>query len=168
VSKIDRVTYIVKKNQKDITMKRNLSVVALFVMLAMSGKGLAQNCEAIVTPYLTLHGYTQANYPADKFEYRCTFSQNAFYLCDSVPQDATTFPITMLTNLVEKAYVPANFVVDLNTFSYYAYNFMAFQKEDYHRTIYFVLGEGNAHHYLAVRCYDETMARTDYPEKYRK
>ena len=56
--------------------------------------------------------------------------------------------------------------LDLNTFSYYTYNFDHFQGLDPRRTIYFDL-DGNGRHFLAVRRYEEALDRTANPEKYK-
>lgn len=126
----------------------------------------AQDCEAIVAPFLQMKGIKAADYPEGKAKDRCLFSQNSFYLTNEVPQASLVFEFGELTNMLTQQH-PENNEVDLNTLSYYLYNFMDFQVRDYHRTIYFHIGNKD-YRYLAVRCYDETMDRTYFPEKYIK
>ena len=141
--------------------------IALTTVLFLAGNRLcAQDCEAIVAPYLSLGHIDRAEYPQPKFEWRCNFSHNSFFVVDEVPQGATVFSISELRNLLTDKNLPANYVVNLETFSYWGYNFIDFQAQDYHRTIYFST-PGSSHRYLAVRCWDEAYDRTEFPENYK-
>lgn len=142
-----------------------LALTALFFVCA-GAQSQAQDCDAIVQPYFTLNHIDKATYPVDKMEWDCSFSQNAFYFCDTVPAGSQVFYTSELTNVLTGQHAPRDLKVNLNTFSYYQYDFIQFQMKDYHRTIYFAL-EGNDHAYLAVRHVDAMYERTNHPERFK-
>jgi len=144
-----------------------LSVIAILLFGAMANAQTQRNCEAILRDYFAVSGHDPETYPEGKAEWRCLFSSNAFYLTDEITNDGVVFLFSELTNRITGEHPAANTPVDLNTFSYYTYNFLDFQAQYYHSTIFFQL-EGNTHRYLAVRCWDETFDRTENPEKYIK
>ena len=149
-------------------MKKTLLIIAAAV-IGLAGNAQTQSqrdCNKIVEAYFATTGHDPETYPEDKFEYRCQWSANAFYFADAVPSTATVFDFAELTNAITGNHPAADFKVDLNTFSYYAYNFLDFQVQDYHSEIYFRL-QGNDHAYLVVRQWDEIMDRTNWPEKYK-
>jgi len=147
-------------------------VLTAIAVLLLGTVANAQNqgqrdCNAVLRDYYATSGHTPETYPPDKAADRCLFSENAFYLTDDVPDGFYIFQFTELTNKVTREHPAPVETVDLNTFSYYTYNFLDFQARDYHRTIYFDL-DGRGRHFLAVRSYDETMGRIIEPEKYIK
>lgn len=150
------------------TMKKVIFTTITILLIGWAGHTKAQNCEAIVEPYLTLHGYTAETYPEDKAEYRCLFSQASFFLTKDLPHGVTVFMITELTDLITGQKVTNDLTVDLNTFSYYRYNFFDFQRQDFDRTIYFQIGQGRDRVFLGVRCYNEAWRRATYPEEFTK
>lgn len=133
-------------------------------MVGISSNLFAQNCEAIVAPYLSINGIDRSEYPEPKFEWRCKFSRSAFYVCDSVPANATVIPITELTNLLTGNHVQDHFVIDLNTLSYWGYDFVNFHKVDYFNTIYFDTHNAT-NRYLAMRDAREIYRRANAEEK---
>ena len=129
---------------------------------AQTGK----DCNAILRPFYAQRGLSPDTYPAEKSEHFCNFSTNSFYFVDQLPHGAVFFSFSVLTNLMTGEKAPANTRVDLNTFSYFTYDFPTFQGQFPYKTIYFEL-VGNDHRYLAVRPYGEAIDRTEYPEKYK-
>lgn len=149
-------------------MKKFILTASVVLLLGVAANAQNQrDCSAILRDYFAVSGHNPDTYPPDKAENRCNFSCNAFYLTDDAPDGYTIFQFTALTNRLTGAHPEPVTTLDLNTFSYYTYNFIDFQALDYHRTIYFDL-DGNGRHFLAVRTYDETMDRTNEPEKYKE
>lgn len=147
-------------------MKKIILPVLTAVLFVAGSHLRAQDCEAIVAPYLQLNNIQRADYPEPKFEWRCNFSHNTFFVADEVPTGATVFSITALTNLITDQHLTASFVVDLDKISYWAYDFINFQAQDYHRTIYFETPQ-SSHRYLGVRCWDEAYDRTEFPQNHK-
>lgn len=147
-------------------MKKLFLIAFATLILCCAASVQAQDRQAIVGPFLQQRGIAESNYPADKFDYKLQFSLNSFYLTNTLPSRACVFEFSELTNKLTQEHPTSN-VVDLNTLSYYTYNFLDFQVKDYHNTIYFRIGN-ECNRYLAVRSYDETMDRTNNPEKYQK
>lgn len=141
---------------------RKLFFTAIVALLFCSAAAQAQNCESIVTPLLEQMGTTKDYYPAEKIEHFCTFSHQAFYLTDKVPDASLVYDITDLTQWGTDGHPAADMVIDLSTLSFWRYNFQNFQKVD--RTVYFRLGRGNSHKYLALRSYNETSILTEQAE----
>lgn len=146
-------------------MKRIATIA--FCLMAICGLR-AQNCEAIMLPYFHGNELDMANYPAPKLQWRCQYSQNAFYVCDKAPEDAELHSLTELYDKMTGVKLTEDFVVDLNTLSYYQYNFhdlqMLYAKGNV--TIYFATPKSE-HRYLVLRSLDETYRRTEFPEEYK-
>ena len=144
-------------------------VITAVTVLLLGTAANAQNnrdCNAILRDYFAVSGHNPETYPPDKAEYRCQFSANSFYLTDDAPDGYIIFQFTELTNLLTGAHPAPVTTLDLNTFSYYTYNFDHFQGLDPRRTIYFDL-DGNGRHFLAVRRYEEALDRTANPQNYK-
>lgn len=148
-------------------MKRTYRTIVLMMMAGIGCHAGAQNCAEIVRPYLESRNIPATEYPQPKFEWRCNFSHNSFYLCDSVPAGARVFEISELTHITTGAHPAANHAVDLEVFSYWAWDFINFQKHDYNNTIYFDTHNAT-NRYLAVRSYEEAYDRTERPERYKE
>lgn len=148
-------------------MKKALIITAAIFMLGLLNPLQAQDCDAIVGPYLTIRGLDSTSYPIEKIEYFCRVSQNAFYLTNEVPEDAVVYNLRDLTNRITGQKISRDFVVDLNTLSLWEYNFLQFQVEHKNVTIYFRLGPKNTARFLAVRNYGEALDRTDFPERFK-
>ncbi|MBP5644768.1 MAG: hypothetical protein J6W95_02440 [Bacteroidales bacterium] len=144
-------------------------VITAVTVLLLGTAANAQNnrdCNAILRDYFAVSGHNPETYPPDKAEYRCQFSANSFYLTDDAPDGYIIFQFAELTNLLTGAHPAPVTTLDLNTFSYYTYNFDHFQGLDPRRTIYFDL-DGNGRHFLAVRRYEEALDRTANPQNYK-
>lgn len=148
-------------------MKRTIILTVLGIM-AFGGLQ-AQDCEAIMLPFF--HGDVQKmrEYPAPKFEWRCKYSQNAFYLSDTVPEGAEMHALTELTDKLTGQKVSETMTIDLNTLSYYRYTFSQLQLS-YPKgnvTICFPI-QGAEHRYLVLRSLDDTYFRTEFPQNYQQ
>lgn len=143
---------------------KKIVIFALFCLtLCINGNLKAQNCEAILRPYFILNGYSPDEYPQEKAEWRCAFSYSAFYLCDKIPANAKVYSFSELTNNLTKQHPSANYSVDLETLSYYEFDFDRFQKDDMGETVYFRIS--GQKRYLALRSYYDTRVRSDQPKQ---
>lgn len=143
-------------------MKKIVLFALVCIAMSMNGNLKAQNCEKILRPYFILNGYNAEEYPQEKADWRCAFSYSAFYLCDKVPNDATVYSFTELTNKLTKQHPSANYTIDLETLSYYEFNFEVFQKDDMGGTVYFRINGPKK--YLALRSYYDTRVLSDQPK----
>lgn len=138
--------------------------IALLLLLAASFTGLrAQNCEAIVLPFFNGDKAKMANYPAEKLDYRCRYSQNAFYVSDTVPEWAEMHSLTELRNKMTGERLTEDYAVDLETLSYYEYNFLDLQcqyKES--ETVICFPTPKSKHPYLVLRSLRDIYALTEY------
>ena len=75
------------------------------------------------------------------------------------------FGIEALTNILTGEHPDENFEIDLEVFSYYAWDFINFQKQDDKHTIYFDTHK-STNRYLGVRTYNDAYGRTERPEYY--
>lgn len=141
--------------------KRILTLMTLALML-VCGKALAQDCSAIVAPLVQHRGINLDNYPHEKYMYWCVKGHSFFYFADEAPANAKVFSLTDVIEIATREHISSTFVPDLNSFSYYAYNFADIQIQFNNQTLYFRLPEGSGHAYLALRsfveCEDVTMA----------
>ena len=145
---------------------KKILLAAVAIMMFCGGSLRAQDCQAVLLPMVNFNAKHLAEYPAEKAAWYCNFSHNAFFFAESVPEGARVFSITELTDVNTGNHPAADIVIDLNTFSFYAYDFTNFQHLDYHRTIYFETSN-TTHKFLAVRAWDEIYDRTEHPERYK-
>ncbi len=147
-------------------MKR--TIVLLAFCLSVIGGAAAQNCEAIMLPFFGGNEQRMYEYPAPKFEWRCKYSQNAFYVTDQVPEDAVLRSLTEITDNSTGKKLTEDFVVDLDYLSYYQYSFQDMQCHypKTNITICFPTPKSE-HRYLVLRSLDETYRRTEYPDEYK-
>ena len=138
-----------------------------FLATGLWGNLSAQDCNEIVRPYFLINQIDSNEYPEGKFEWRCQYSRNAFYMVDKIPENAIVYDFTELTNLVTKQHPSADYIVDLDHLSYWEFNFSEFQFQHYDYTLYFRL-RNSPKKYLAVRTRIETQDRTEYPDRYKK
>ena len=122
----------------------------------------AQDCEALVLPCFNNDRNALANYPAEKLLYRCLLAQSAFYESDSIPTGAHLFDISEVQVIHDGSHLSASFVVDLNTLSYYGYNFkwFQFQAGDCDQVVCFRT-PSSTHPYLVLRPVNEMYTITD-------
>lgn len=137
-------------------MKKAIFTAVMLILVGIGTTVQAQNCYKIVEPYFDLNNVNPADYPAEKFEWRCHFSYSCFYLTDSLPQGAVVFSITQLVDVNTKEALPDHFVPNLEVFSFWAYPFAEFQIQAQNQTIYFDT-HNSTNRYLAVRTWDETQ-----------
>ena len=136
-------------------MKRITVIAALLLCTA----GLkAQECDAIMLPYFHNNRARMEEYKAkapDKFDYRCTYARAAFYESDTIPAGVDVFCISEVKNVFTGESLPTNFVVNLNTLSYYSYDFSGIQMRhpSGSREACFST-PGSAHPYLVLRTID--------------
>lgn len=136
-------------------MKRLIPIVA-FMLAAVSVN--AQNCESIVLPFFGYDTVQMEDYPVEKLMQRCWFSQASFYESDTVPAGVEVFNISEVREAYGTNYLPQNYVVDLTTLSYYAYNFQSFQMK-YRRgnvTLCFYT-PSSTHPYLVLRSIEDSF-----------
>lgn len=135
-------------------MKR--TALILVMLLAAFGGVKAQNCEALVAPRFGYNADRMAACPSDKLEWYCCYARAAFYESDTLPASADLFSITEVQAINGGAYLPADYVVDLSTLSYYAYTFLYFQQRYPHgdKTLCFST-PSSAHPYLVLRSIDD-------------
>ena len=147
-------------------MKRLILVAAAIMAIGVSGLR-AQDCNAIMLPFFNGDAERLAAYPAEKLEWRCQYARNAFYWSDTVPEGAVVKSITEVVNRQTGIRMTADVQINLNTLSYYAYNFndiqLIYPKPNV--TICFST-PGSEHPYLVLRSIDETYYRTESPEQY--
>ncbi|MBQ0160714.1 MAG: hypothetical protein MJZ99_08015 [Bacteroidales bacterium] len=145
-------------------MKKAIYTAVLLVLVGIGTMSQAQNCYKIVEPYFDYNEINPAEYPAEKYEWRCHFSYSCFYMTDTLPQNATVFSITQLVDLNTQEALPDHFVPNLEVFSYWAYPFAVFQKDAQQQTIYFDTHNAT-NRYLAVRSWNQA---SQYMEEHFK
>lgn len=140
-------------------MKKVIFIVLVTVM-AVGAK--AQDCRAIVLPMFRYDTARLDQYPADKLEYRCHFSQASFYESDTVPQGVDVYNISEVRETYGTVHLPQNYVVDLSALSYYAYNFVEFQYRypTTETTICFST-PSSTHPYLVLRSIEDAKRMAD-------
>lgn len=143
---------------------KKLLIIASLIILGSTQMN-AQDCKQIVLPHFNYNTALLDVCPDVKIEQMCQFSRNAFYWADSVPEGAMVFELGQLTFKRDGSHLSNNEVIDLNTLSYYAYDFEVFQAKDERHTIYFAT-PGSKGRYLAVRSHYETHLRTEFPERF--
>ena len=137
-------------------MKR-LFLLGMFVVTASMAS--AQNCAALLEPYFGSAEKTAqfAQENPEKFDYHCCRARAAFYESDVVPEGAILRSITEVRNRITGESLPADFVVNLNTLSYYAYNFYeGFQAQHYYGNVTYCFSTpASTHPYLVLRSIDD-------------
>ncbi len=127
----------------------------------------AQDCDAILLPYFNNNREALENMAAAKLDQICRYARNAFYESDTIPAGAHVMPITDVKDKLNNVPLPANLVVNLETLSYYQYNFGYLQrlypKPD---AVICFTTPSSTHPYLVLRSIDEMYYRTEYPENY--
>ncbi|MBR1793015.1 MAG: hypothetical protein IJ764_05185 [Bacteroidales bacterium] len=139
-------------------MKKIALWVCLSVALSSLSAVYAQqtDCYAIVLPKFHYNEARVSQMPQEKLEWYCNFSRNSFFVCDTLPADAAVYDISELKSKQSGEKVSPDFVVDLNSLSYYAYDFDTYRYRHYGSSVYFRT-PGSEHAYLAIRPYIEAM-----------
>lgn len=156
------------QTKKNNTMKKIIFTVIVLFAIGWTNMGRAQDCRAIVRPFYIQMQIDSTTYPAEKEAYFCHISQNMFFITEQVPSGSTVYNLSELTNTLTNQKVDQNYEIDLNTLSYWGYDFYRFRPQGKGEIVYFRLGKRSDHRYLAMRPYQEAQARVDYPELYQK
>lgn len=138
-------------------------IVLIVMFLAVCGQAMSQDCRAIVMPKYGNNEDAFNRVPEGKVEVFCNYSQAMFYETDSLPKDAYVYSISELVSRLDGQHIDKGFVVDLNTLSYYEYNFSDFQVKHFYSHIYFST-PASAHKYLGVRTMEEALKMSS-PDK---
>lgn len=140
--------------------------VVLIVAVALSALGLkAQDCDAIMLPYFKGNVEQMEQYRSaapEKFATRCAYAQAAFYESDTIPMGAYLHDISEVREAFGTNYLPQNYVVDLSSLSYYAYNFKEFQLQfrECDKIICFST-PSSTHPYLVLRSLVQMLQQSD-------
>lgn len=134
--------------------------------MAMVAIGVnAQNCDAIMLPYFRGNVDRQEQYrdnAPEKYMYRCVFAQAAFYESDTIPAGAELLDISSVVEYATRTALSSDIVIDLNTFSFYAYNFAEIQVRNNSVTERTCFSTPNSTHpYLVLRSADEMREAAD-------
>ncbi|MBQ6068936.1 MAG: hypothetical protein IJK84_05480 [Bacteroidales bacterium] len=148
-------------------MKKIILTAMVVMAFGWANESKAQDCRSIVRPMYILEGMDSTTYPVEKEEIYCIISHNAFFITQEVPEGAIVNDIGDLTDLITGQKLPKDYVADLNTISYYRYNFDKFRGKDFKQTVYFRMGKKGDIKYLGVRSYPEAMARWSNPEQFK-
>lgn len=147
-------------------MKRLIVFASLLTVAVMAN---AQNCNALVLPYFGGDTARMAQYPESKLDWYCLFAQSAFYESDTIPAGAEVHSLSEVLDKASLQPMSAQYVVNLSTLSYFAYNFEALQQEYRSGTkvVYFPTPY-STHPYLVLRCIDEIYRMTEeaWSERY--
>lgn len=143
------------------TMK--ILLMTFFAVAAVSVHG--QNCDAIVLPQVQNDMSLLKLMPQEKYDYYCMFSRASFFTTDEIPNNSIVYSLTQLHAMDNPSQqLDRNFVVDLDNLSYYAYNFVEFQRND-GVTVYFAT-PASSKKYLGLRggdvAHQEAEAYTDH------
>ena len=149
--------------------KKMKNLVPLFVLVVLlGGKTIqAQDCHAIVLPKCNYDEELLASMPEEKLAIHCAYAYNMFYFADEWPEGAPIYAIEEVKFYRDGTKLDKNIKIDLETFSYYAYNFVEFQAKHNGKEIYFMT-PGSEHPYLVLRTGQEAGLRADYPERYEE
>lgn len=132
-------------------------VAVVAMMVAAVQIGFAQNCDSLVRPKFASVPQVYDQQPPQKIQHYCHFAYNAFYWSDTLPQNAVVYNISEVSHKITGQHISQNKIINLNTFSYYAYNFDEFQYRNYYQFICFRVGSGNAAQYLVLRDFNTIM-----------
>ncbi|MBR1766129.1 MAG: hypothetical protein IJ745_03695 [Bacteroidales bacterium] len=139
-------------------MKKAVMMAAM--LMAVTGLK-AQDCEALLLPYFHNDANAMASYAQlapDKFEHLCVTVQLTFFESDTVPEGVDVYSISDVKSVATGENLPATFVVDLATLSFYAYNFESFRlRYPTGATRVCFSTPSSTHPYLVMRSYDEVM-----------
>lgn len=135
-------------------MKRTALLILMVCMAGMASVVRAQSdepdCAALVLPRYNNDSTVLDVLAPEKMEWLCTYAHNALYLTNTAPSNANVHNISELRCFYTNQTLPANYVVDLNTFSVYGYNFSDFFYQHNGQDVYFRVGnQGNQ--YLVAR-----------------
>ncbi len=131
--------------------------------LGLTTNAFAQDCECILLPKFNNDYLSLVSYPTSKLDYFCRFSSNSLFVTDEVPRDATVYDITVLKDVMTGQNVPANFRVNLDSLSVFAYDFARYRVVNDPESVYFRT-PGSEHSYLGLRSYAVSLDMTYSPD----
>lgn len=141
-------------------MKKILYSLIFASAVVLSANLQAQDCEEIVLPHV---GYNRAKLelmPKEKVQWYCTYSKSSFFLTNDIPAGSVVMDIRDVVYKRTGEHLKADFVVDLTTLSYFAYNFEEFQYQNYNKTIYFHT-PNSTYKYLGLYTKEDTYKRAE-------
>lgn len=141
-------------------MKKFLTAILLLPAIAFTLNVNAQNCDEIVLPHVNYDRAKLEQMPKDKLQWYCNFSRNSFFVANDVPAGSIVHDIRDVVYKKTGDKVGEGFVVNLESLSYYAYNFSEFQYQNYEKTIYFHT-PGSKYKYLGLYSINETHRRVN-------
>lgn len=143
---------------------KKTAVFALFaLLLGFAGNIKAQyapDCDALILPRYNNDTTVLDILAPEKAEWLCTYAHNALYLTNSAPRTANIHDISEVRCFQTNEFLPANYVVDITTFSVYGFNFSDFQYQHRDEDVYFRVGNQN-NQYMVLRNVRETNRLTD-------
>lgn len=141
-----------------------LTAIAIF-FVSIQNVVSAQDCDKLVRPLFAQTPDVYDNLPQPKMDYYCNFAQNSFYWANRPPQNAHMYDISAVKNKATGENLLQDIEIDLDTFSYFAYNFEEFQYQHYYEETYFKVGSGKKVKYLVLRHYNDIHDRCLILEK---
>ncbi|MBR1784291.1 MAG: hypothetical protein IJ760_02500 [Bacteroidales bacterium] len=100
----------------------------LFAVVAAYGLK-AQSCDSILMSRFGGDRDLIASYPQEKIDFYCAFAHSAFYVTDTMPENAVVRSLSEVKRLSDGVALPLDYVVDLEHLIYYDYNFEAIQSQ---------------------------------------
>lgn len=110
----------------------------------------APDCYALVAPRYSNDTDNYNMLAPEKIEWCCTYAANAFYLTNRAPKDMPIHDISDVVCFATGQHLPTNYVVDLNTFSIFGYNFTDFNYLYRREAVCFRVGNAG-YPYLVMR-----------------
>lgn len=153
------------KEKKTHTMKKFIFAVTMTLVMGLNLMAQDDNRDIILAPYIQQKHINVETYPAEKLDIAYHFSQNSFYIADNAPQDAAVYSITDVVDYSTGSKLPADFVPDLSTLSYWGYSFRQFQALNWKRVNCFRLSNGK---YLVLRTETEATELTYASGEYNR
>ncbi len=142
-------------------MKKFL-LLAIIATTLFAGKLQAQDCEYIVSGKFNFNTAKVSLFSPAKLDYYCRYSRNSFYVTNEVPAGAAVMNISVLKNIHTQEYLTMDYVVNLDSLSYYAYDFPRYQPMEFGQTLYFRT-PNSEYQYLALRSYKDVVTMTGDP-----
>ena len=142
-------------------------IAIMFSVLGAWGNVQAQGCLDLLEPYFKFNNTNPEDYPQEKLEWRCRYVRAAFYMTNTIPENVPLYEISEVTDVFTGSHMSENEVIDIETLSYYQYDFARFQHMNDKVTVYFRLRHGK-YKYLALRPVIEMLDRASFPENYYK
>ena len=145
-------------------MKKTIPLFIVIILLFHQNI-LGQDCRSIVLPMYNYNEEVYNNVPDDKLAIHCAYARNMFYIADEWPEGNPIYIISEVKNISTGEFLSKEIEINLDSLSYYAYNFIDFQSRHNDKEIYFET-IGSRHRYLVLRTPKEAFLRTIYPERY--